>query len=73
MSIYKNRKRTEALTHRRSYSVISRLSEVGPYYDEGWNYVSSKGRRSRKRKRILAYQARKYRTWKHHRAHQWIC
>lgn len=61
-------------TNSREYKIITRADD--PYWDEGWTYHRPKGQRSRitaswKKKQLLMYQVRMYRTWKHNRKTQW--
>ncbi len=68
------------IRRRKSYNVVGRLYKVKAgiynsdrYYDEGWGYMDPKYHywSRRPKKRLLYYQMRMYRTWKHNRKTQW--
>ena len=71
MKAYKKSKIARTTTCRKEYNVITRgLDE--PYWNEGLNFYP-KIRRGYKNpiKRIMSYQMRMYKTWKHNRKNQW--
>lgn len=65
------RQKLETTYDRRYYKIVN--YELDPYWDEGLSFypTPSKMTRKWKKKRILSYQVRMYRTWKHNRVHQW--
>ena len=73
MSVNRNRCRIEVVTDNHSYKVINFKEEFPPYWDEGINFYP-KFRRGFKNptKRIMNYQRRMYKTWKHNRNTQYI-
>ena len=61
-------------TDRHEYRILSH--DTDPYWDEGLIFYpnSRKGFGNRKKKQILMYQVRMYKTWKHNRKSQYkIC
>lgn len=58
-------------TNRKEYRIKSQ--EVDPYWDEGLTFYPpyKLGSGNDKKKRILKYQVRMYRTWKHNRNTQY--
>ena len=72
MKADKTKSVTKTTTNRREYRVYSDPLMMDPYYDECWYYhKQNEWRNHWKRKRILSYQVRMYRTWKHNRKTQW--
>lgn len=73
MSKNNNRAKLNKANTGREYLIISYEMDYGPYWDEGLTFypTPSKMTRKWKKKRILSYQVRMYRTWKHNRKHQW--
>ena len=63
--------RCSTTTDRHEYKILSQ--EFDPYWDEGLRFYPSyrNGFGNDKKKRILKYQVRMYRTWKHNRTTQW--
>lgn len=57
-------------TDSRTYNRICLKKRFPIYYDEGWGYYYPKGYK-RKKKFLLPYQVRMYKTWKHNRNTQW--
>ena len=59
-------------TCRKEYKIVTNYSIREPYWDEGINFYP-KYRRGYKNpgKRIMSYQVRMYKTWKHNRKTQW--
>ena len=73
MSKNRNRKKTSKCLTSREYTLLQ-WKELGPYYDEGWYYYTTKSKHNNgywKTKKILAYQVRQYRSWKHNRKKQY--
>jgi hypothetical protein len=73
MKAYKTYK-SRLTTNSREYKILTRDND--PYWDEGYRYHRPKGQRSNitrnwRKKELLQYQVRKYRTWKHNRKTQW--
>jgi hypothetical protein len=59
---------------RRAYKIFTDPDFKDPYYDEAWHYHTTSAYSwsfKWKRKQILAYQVRMYKTWKHNRKTQW--
>jgi hypothetical protein len=71
MKAYKKSQIAKTTTCRKEYKVITRGWD-DPYWDEYINYYP-KYRRGYKNsgKRIMSYQVRMYKTWKHNRKTQW--
>lgn len=66
-----NRQRGCAITDNRTYRIIVVLDD-DPYWDEGLKFYPTYKRGFKNtNKRILNYQRRMYRTWKHNRKTQW--
>lgn len=61
-------------TNNKEYKILT--AGLDPYWDEGYTYHRPRGQRSRitaskKKKELLMYQVRMYRTWKHNRKTKW--
>lgn len=72
MSVNKmKRQRGDSYTDNHTYRVKVVLDD-DPYWDDGLVFYPKyrKGYKN-SNKRILNYQRRMYRTWKHNREHQW--
>jgi hypothetical protein len=72
MSVNKfSRQKLKTIDNRRNYKIVN--YELVPYWDEGWNWYPNPNKlvRKWKKKKLLSYQVRMYRTWKHNRKHQW--
>ncbi len=67
MKAHKNYK-SKVTTNSREYKINTGNYE--PYWDEGFRYHKPKGIRKWKTKRLLMYQVRMYKTWKHNRVNQ---
>lgn len=72
MKAFKKSKRARMTTCRREYKIITSSYYGDAYYDEYTNYYP-KYRHGYKNpiKRIMSYQVRMYKTWKHNREKQW--
>jgi len=61
-------------TDRRSYHIIRCVNQE-PYWDEclhnSWHKAKGRKRRNKRKKELLNYEYRRYRTWKYHRIKQW--
>jgi len=68
MKPIKNQK-SKLTTNSREYKIIT--GNTDPYWDEGYRYHKSRGRRKWKKKQLLHYQVRLYRTWKYNRKTKW--
>lgn len=57
--------------YRKEYNVETKDND--PYWDEGFNYYPKIKwyNYRRPKKRLLMYQVRMYKTWKHNRKNQW--
>mgnify|MGYP006366026825 CR=1 FL=1 len=66
-----SRQKLSSINDRRNYTIVNYCLE--PYWDEGLNFypIRYKGYGNRKKKRILSYQIRMYKTWKYNRTNQW--
>lgn len=71
MSKNRNRAKLKKAQNGSIYRKIWITYKFPRYYDEGWNYWKSKGVLKIKKKQILKYQVRMYRTWKYNRKTQW--
>jgi len=60
-------KAEDGLTYRKMWI----NSEYPLYYNDGWYYWKSRGTHKWKKKQILPYQVRMYKTWKYNRLTQW--
>ena len=60
---------SQITTCSKEYKIVTNPDICEPYWDEGYNYYRSKGKR--KLKKIFVYQVRMYRTWKYNRKKQW--
>ncbi len=69
-----DRKKCRFLENSRVYKIITTIDE-DPYWDEGLSFHKSKGWRNqskaKRKKELLQYQVRMYKTWKHNRGNQW--
>ena len=65
------RQRGCSITDNRTYNVMV-VMDIDPYWDEGLKFypIYKRGFKN-SNKRILKYQCRMYRTWKHNRKTQW--
>jgi hypothetical protein len=75
MSInYSSRKTCKLISDRRTYKIITTV-DSDPYPNEGVNFHRSKGWRNqskaKRRKELIKYEVREYRTWKYNRRNQW--
>lgn len=71
MKPYKKSKIARTTTSRKEYKVVTRCLDV-PYWDEGLNlYPKIRWGYKNPNKRIMSYQIRMYKTWKHNRKKQW--
>lgn len=72
MKPYKKTKIAKTTTCRKEYNIVTRGLE-DPYWDECITYYPLTRTRGAKppNKRIMSYQVRMYRTWKHTRKTQW--
>lgn len=68
----KNGKVAKITTNRKEYKLSTNCKFSEPYWDEGIIYYPEyrKGFKN-PNKRILNYQKRIFRTWKHNRKNQW--
>lgn len=66
------RQRGDSYTDNHSYRINVVLDD-DPYWDEGLRFYPTKNKSviKWKKKRLLSYQVRMYKTWKHNRKHQW--
>ena len=74
MSVNRNRSKTKMVCDNHSYRLINLNEEFPPYWDEGINFYSRHNRICNDnlyKKRIMSYQRRMYRTWKHNRNTQY--
>ena len=71
MSKNRNRAKLKKAEDGCTYSKMLIQSEYPQYYDDGWHYWKSSGTHKWKKKQILPYQVRMYRTWKYNRLKQW--
>lgn len=71
MKPFKKSKIARTTTCRKEYNVVTR-GKQDPYWDEYTNYypIKRKGFKN-PLKRIMSYQIRMYKTWKHNRKKQW--
>lgn len=69
-----NRKKSESILNRKNYKIITTIDD-DPYWDEGLSFHKSKGWRNKskaqRKKELLCYQVRQYKTWKYNRLNQW--
>ena len=72
MKAYKKSMVAKTTTCRKEYKIVTNLSICEPYWDEGINFYPRyrKGYKN-SNKRIMSYQVRMYKTWKHNREKQW--
>lgn len=72
MKLFKNSKEGKTTTCSRVYKIVTNPDYGDPYWDEYINYYP-KWKRGFKNpnKRIMSYQVRMYKTWKHNRKTQW--
>ncbi len=74
MSINYNRARFNAAQSNSDYKILILQNAYPIYYDECWTYYpykhSARYKKGRK-KQILMYQVRMYKTWKHNRKKQY--
>jgi hypothetical protein len=70
MKPFKKSKVARTTTCRKVYNIVTR--GLDPYWDEGISFYPSyrKGFKN-PTKRIMSYQVRMYKTWKHNRKTQW--
>lgn len=66
-----SRQKLSIVCDRRNYTIIN--YDLEPYWDEGLKFYPTryKGYGNNKKKKILMYQVRMYKTWKHNRKNQW--
>ena len=69
MSVKFKRACSKNTTNNRIYRILS-IIDPDPYWDEGLSFHSPNCRR-RKMNKLLMYQVRMYRTWKHSRKTQY--
>jgi len=72
MSKNVNRAKLNKAKTNKEYNALQLMVDYGPYWDEGI-YFYPMYRRGFKNpnKRIMAYQVRMYKTWKHNRKTKW--
>lgn len=72
MKPFKNSKEARTTTCSRVYNIVTKPWYGDPWYDEYTNYYP-RWRPGYKNpgKRLMSYQVRMYRTWKHNRKTQW--
>lgn len=71
MSVNFNRSKGKNILNSREYK-HKVVIDLEPYWDEGWSYYPKwKPTHSKPKKRLLYYQVRMYRTWKHNRKTQY--
>jgi len=72
MKPFKKSKIARTTTCRKEYNIITNLDYLDPYWDEGISLypMLRKGFKNSK-KRLMSYQVRMFRTWKHNRKTQW--
>jgi len=68
MKPYKKSMRAKTTMYNKEYKIVTNGS-FDQYWDEGFHYYKI-NKKDNKRK-ILMYQVRMYRTWKHNRKKQW--
>lgn len=63
-----NRNRFRGVTHSRTYRIMLLKELYPPYWDDGDAFYRPKGwRNKRRKKQIMHFEYRMYRTWKHNR------
>jgi hypothetical protein len=72
MKPFKKSKVARMTTCRKEYKIVTNPDMCEPYWDEGLTFYP-RYRRGFKNptKRIMSYQVRMYKTWKHNRKKQW--
>lgn len=58
-------------TCRKEYKIVTNDKFMDRYWDEGVNYYRSSPVNRWKRKELMMYQVRQYKSWKHNRKNQW--
>ncbi len=61
---------SQRTTCNKEYRIVTNDNFLDPYWDEGMVYHKSRGLAKWKKKQILNYQVRMYRSWKHNRKTQ---
>jgi len=67
----KNSKLSKTTTNRKEYKIESNPDYKDWYFDECWNYYKQHECKKNNKRRLVMYQVRMYRTWKHNRKTQW--
>jgi len=65
-------KKSDVVTDNRTYNILNN-DNTDPYWDEGLHFYPEQSRITRKfkKKQLLMYQIRMYKTWKHNRSNQY--
>jgi len=65
-------KKSEVVTDNKTYNILTK-DDTDPYWDEGLHFYPEYSRITKKykKKQLLMYQIRMYKTWKHNRNKQY--
>ena len=69
MKPFKKSQVAKTTISRKEYKIVTAGMCI-PYWDEGYNYYNST-KHNKKKRLLLMYQVRMYKTWKHNRKNQW--
>jgi hypothetical protein len=69
----KNGKVAKATTQNKEYKIVTQDQFLDPYWDEGIKFYPQyhMGFGQKKKRRLMMFQVRMFRTWKHNRKTQW--
>lgn len=70
MKPFKKSQIAKTTTSRKEYKIVTTGMCI-PYWDEGYNYYKLSEWKKNNKRRLLMYQVRMYKTWKHNRKTQW--
>jgi hypothetical protein len=70
MKPFKKSKIAKTTTDRKEYKIVTNPDMKNPYWDEGFYYYNET-KYNKKKRLLLMYQVRMYKTWKHNRKTQW--